>query len=211
MNKEKPFLYLYIIGTNGSVIFDRMYAQKAITSNESIQIASTLHTIDAMTSLVTPPSLKPKKPDFEIGGKIRLETVATETLKVNCFETLTGLKFVLVTTPGYTDAKNVLRQLYEVYSDFVSKDPFYPFDQPIKNKYFEAAVKTLLGDPQGCYMTAFECTEVIKMKEYLQLFYLTLLGGFTQLQSLSNLTCWPLSKTSRHSSCKGVSLSLIHI
>ena len=38
---------------------------------------------------------------------------------------MTGLKIVLVTNSNNTEGSALLKNVYEIYSDFVSKDPFY--------------------------------------------------------------------------------------
>lgn len=55
MSKELNYLYFYVIGTNGSIIYGKTFGDRSKNANEQIQIASTLHTIDAMTSLIAPP------------------------------------------------------------------------------------------------------------------------------------------------------------
>ena len=55
MSKESLYLYFYVIGTNGSIIYGKTFGDRGKSANESIQIVSTLHTIDAMTSLIAPP------------------------------------------------------------------------------------------------------------------------------------------------------------
>ena len=41
------------------------------------------------------------------------------------FETLTGIKFILVADVNAKFCRKKLKELYIVYSDYVSKDPFY--------------------------------------------------------------------------------------
>lgn len=49
----------------------------------------------------------------------------TDTFALNCFHALTGLKLVLVSNVTVIDGISLLKNVYEIYSDFVSKDPFY--------------------------------------------------------------------------------------
>ena len=67
------------------------------------------------------------KTDSMFPTKIHLESVATECFKLHCYETLTGVKFVLIAdlTVTQADARVFLKQLYEAFADYVLKDPFF--------------------------------------------------------------------------------------
>ena len=43
-----------------------------------------------------------------------------------------GLKFIVLTDPTAPNQEPLLRKLYEVYSDYALKNPFYILDMPIK-------------------------------------------------------------------------------
>ena len=58
-------------------------------------------------------------------------------LVVQVFQTLTGLKFLLFVAPGTKNAHEVLQRVYELYADYVMKDPFYPMDMRIKSETFK--------------------------------------------------------------------------
>ena len=47
---------------------------------------------------------------------------------------MTGLKLVLVTNFNNTEGNLLLKNVYEIYSDFVSKDPFYTVYMKTKQK-----------------------------------------------------------------------------
>ena len=58
---------------------------------------------------------------------------------MRCLQTLTGVKFLL-SSEGANAVKEqdtLLKQLYEVYADFVSKNPFQETEMPIKSDLFE--------------------------------------------------------------------------
>jgi trafficking protein particle complex subunit 4 len=50
-----------------------------------------------------------------------IERLETDTLVLQCFQTLTGVKFVITASPGTTELTTVLQQVYEIYSDYVLK------------------------------------------------------------------------------------------
>jgi hypothetical protein len=60
-------------------------------------------------------------------NKVKLESVVTESFKLHCYETMTGIKFVVLADifVQQTEAKQFLKQLYEAFADYVLKDPFF--------------------------------------------------------------------------------------
>ena len=48
-----------------------------------------------------------------------------------CFP-LVGVKFVVITDPKQSQVDVFLQKVYELYSDYVLKNPFYAIDMPIK-------------------------------------------------------------------------------
>lgn len=50
-----------------------------------------------------------------------IERLETDTLVLQCLQTLTGVKFVITATPGTTEMKAVLQNVYEIYTDYVLK------------------------------------------------------------------------------------------
>lgn len=55
----------------------------------------------------------------------QLESLVTDTFILSCFHAMTGLKLVLVSNLNNIEGANLLKSVYEIYADFVSKDPFY--------------------------------------------------------------------------------------
>ncbi|KAG0668115.1 hypothetical protein C6P41_002924 [Kluyveromyces marxianus] len=78
--------------------------------------------------------------------------MVTDDFSMFVFQSLTGLKFVLVSTNNFRSntsvsiAENLLRKVYCVYSDYVMKDPFYSLDMPIRSELFESKVKELIDN-----------------------------------------------------------------
>ena len=50
-----------------------------------------------------------------------IEKLETDTLVLQCFQTLTGTKFVITATPGTTEMDTLLQSIYEIYADYVLK------------------------------------------------------------------------------------------
>ena len=107
------------------------------TSNEKIVIASMFHAIYAISS-----QLSPDKNHDSFSGINLLET---EDCHLHCFQSPTGTKFIAVTEPLFNSqnfATPFLKRLYQIYSDFALKDPFYTIEMPIKSAKFEKELKT---------------------------------------------------------------------
>jgi len=52
---------------------------------------------------------------------------------VCCFVILTtGIKFIVVTDHRQGKVEELLHKIYELYADYVLKNPFYSLDMPIK-------------------------------------------------------------------------------
>ena len=49
-----------------------------------------------------------------------------------CFFFISGLKFIVIADPRQAAVDALLKKLYEVYSDFALKNPFYSLDMPIR-------------------------------------------------------------------------------
>jgi hypothetical protein len=50
--------------------------------------------------------------------------------------TLTGMKIVLTSTPGVNGLDALLKSVYELYCDYVLKNPFHDLDMPVRSERF---------------------------------------------------------------------------
>ena len=55
-----------------------------------------------------------------------------------------GVKFFVIATPDSDDIDRTLRSVYEIYADFVLKNPFYESDMPIKCDLFDQGLTRLI-------------------------------------------------------------------
>ena len=72
--------------------------------------------------------------------KTGLEVLEAETFRLTCFQTLTGTKFLLFTEPLTPNVDTVMKKVYEIYCDFVMKNPFYQAEMPIRAEGFDRAL-----------------------------------------------------------------------
>lgn len=118
-----------------------------MSANEKIILASTFHGISGIAAQLTPAQLCGRSPlDF-----IRprgITAVEAQKFKLYCFNTPTGLKFLLIVTPNLAPqtAENLCKKTYELFCDYVLKNPFYDTDMPVRCAAFEKEIKKLFAD-----------------------------------------------------------------
>lgn len=66
-----------------------------------------------------------------------IEVLETENFRLQCFQTLTGTKFLLFTEPQQPNVDTILRRVYDLYSDYVMKNPFYQTEMPVRCEAFD--------------------------------------------------------------------------
>ncbi|OJJ46237.1 hypothetical protein ASPZODRAFT_2078295 [Penicilliopsis zonata CBS 506.65] len=73
-----------------------------------------------------------------------LEVLETDKFRLTCFQTLTGTKFLLFTDPGMVNIDGVVMKIYELYADYVMKNPFYQLEMPVRCEAFDRHLATWL-------------------------------------------------------------------
>ncbi|TPX34545.1 hypothetical protein SmJEL517_g02837 [Synchytrium microbalum] len=129
-------LSLYIINKAGGLIYQKDYGEgrlAKLTSNEYLVLA-----VHAIASKISP---QPNSSGIEL--------LEGDTFKATCFQTLTGTKFLLFTDPGQPNCELILRRMYELYSDFVMKNPFYNPEMPIRIELFDTNISKLVKQING--------------------------------------------------------------
>lgn len=66
-----------------------------------------------------------------------LEVLETENFRLQCFTTMTGTKFLLFTDSTQANVDVTIRRIYDLYSDYVMKNPFYSLEMPIRCDIFD--------------------------------------------------------------------------
>jgi len=139
---------LFIINKAGGLIFNREFhgGLTQLSSNDLLILAGTFHGVHAITRSLVPPALAPANP----GGQsfpVRpsgLEVLESAHFRLNCFQTVTGTKFLLITEPAQPNVEVIMRKVYELYADFVMKNPFYTIEMPIRCQKFDSALDTFV-------------------------------------------------------------------
>ncbi|GBF88227.1 trafficking particle complex subunit 4 [Raphidocelis subcapitata] len=138
---------LYVINKSGGLIFSRDFeGASRLDLNDSLRLASIWHSLHAIAGQLSPA--------HGCGG---IELLSAESFDLHCFTSPTGTKFLLLVEPQCPQVPALLGRIYELYADFVLKNPFYEVEQVIKCELFDQAVDTavrryplmLLSQPAG--------------------------------------------------------------
>lgn len=169
---------IYILNKAGGLIYQNDVAPgvNKLSANDYLVLAGTLHGVHAIASKLkedtdpSPPSTSSVNAAIIGTGRLLdpntnksgLQSIETDNFNLYVFQTLSGIKFVIITSPnpvvlrGETGSRNELqkqtdvanelfRKLYVAYSDFVMKDPFYLLDMPIKSILFDKRVREVIN------------------------------------------------------------------
>ncbi|KAG2067058.1 transport protein particle complex subunit [Suillus decipiens] len=130
---------LWVINKAGGLVYQRNFADglAQLTSNEYLVLAGTLHGIHAITSRLSP-----------TGSSSGAQVIEGETFKMTILLTVTGTKFVLLTSLAETTADSVLQRVYEAYADAVMKNPFHTPEMPVRSEGFDTRITSLIGTGQ---------------------------------------------------------------
>ncbi|XP_070498978.1 trafficking protein particle complex subunit 4-like [Chironomus tepperi] len=111
------------------------FCRPRMTTNEKIFLASMFYPLFAIASQLSP---EPKSSGIQI--------LEADTFRLHCFQTLTGVKFMVVAEPIQTGVEALLKKIYELYSDYALKNPFYSLEQPLRCELFDQNLQLLLDN-----------------------------------------------------------------
>jgi trafficking protein particle complex subunit 4 len=66
-----------------------------------------------------------------------LEVLESALFRLTCFQTASGVKFLLFTEPQQPNVDQIMKRVYELYADYVMKNPFYSLEMPVRCEAFE--------------------------------------------------------------------------
>ncbi|EXB53001.1 Trafficking protein particle complex subunit 4 [Morus notabilis] len=118
---------LYIINKSGGLIFYKDYGSAGrMDTNDSLRVASLWHSMHAISQQLSP-----------VSGCSGIELLQADSFDLHCFQSLTGTKFFVVCEPGTQHMEGLLKFIYELYTDYVLKNPFYEMEMPIRCELFD--------------------------------------------------------------------------
>ncbi|KAJ5937563.1 hypothetical protein N7454_003905 [Penicillium verhagenii] len=149
---------LIIINKAGGLIYQREFQAglHKLSTNDYLVLAGTFHGVHAITRSITPKiplqttaSPVPSSPganhpstsgySYPVPGVpvSGLEQLETDKFRLTCFQTLTGTKFLLFTDPVSGSVDSIINKIYELYADYVMKNPFYQLEMPVRCEAFD--------------------------------------------------------------------------
>mmetsp|Transcript_20342 Transcript_20342/g.54363 ORF Transcript_20342/g.54363 Transcript_20342/m.54363 type:complete len:152 (-) Transcript_20342:71-526(-) len=138
---------VFIVNKDGSLLYNQDFGGGAqLSANDKIRLSSTFHGMSAIASQVSPCP----KGAGTFGAHLQatgITVLEADTFRVQCFQTLTGMKFIGVVPNPKRDVEEVLKQIYALFTDYVLKNPFYNLDMPVHCDLFAQKVAQLVGEP----------------------------------------------------------------
>lgn len=130
---------LVIINKAGGLVFNRNFQDglQTISTNDYLVLAGTFHGVHAITSRLNPVKNPPRQPGDRPEPSTGLEVLETENFRMQCFNTMTGTKFLLFTDTAQSNVDVTLRKIYDLYADYVMKNPFYSLEMPVRCDIFD--------------------------------------------------------------------------
>ena len=125
--RARDDLKLFIVNKSGGLIFQRDFGGAAkLDTNDTLRLASIWHSLHAIACQLSPRT--------GCGGIVQL---TADNFDLHCFQAPTGTKFFITAPPRTLGAAPLLRVVYELYADYVLKNPFYEAEMPIRCDLFE--------------------------------------------------------------------------
>ncbi|XP_064099193.1 trafficking protein particle complex subunit 4-like [Macrobrachium nipponense] len=109
------------------------FARPKLTTNEKIFQASMFYPLYALACQLSP--------EQRSSG---IEVLEADIFRMNCFQTLTGVKFMLISDQKQGSVDALLHRVYELYTDYALKNPFYSLEMPIRCELFDEHLKSTL-------------------------------------------------------------------
>lgn len=76
-----------------------------------------------------------------------IQSLESSHFRLTCFQTATGTKFLLFTSPEQPNTDTLARKCHEIYGEFVMANPFYSLEMPIRVDKFDKALAAYLVRP----------------------------------------------------------------
>ncbi|KAL8795522.1 MAG: hypothetical protein Q9195_001943 [Heterodermia aff. obscurata] len=133
---------LIIINKAGGLVFHKDFSSplNKLSTNDYLVLAGTFHGVHAITKSLTPSAL-----GLPASQRTGIEVLESSNFRLSCFQTVTGTKFLLFTEPLQPNVDSILRRIYELYADYVTKNPFYQLEMPIRCEAFDRGLRAFVG------------------------------------------------------------------
>ncbi|EJT72792.1 synbindin [Gaeumannomyces tritici R3-111a-1] len=148
---------LIVINKAGGLIFHRTFHEgglNTLSTNDYLVLAGTFHGIHAITARLHPLKGQQQQQQGAGPGQVQnrpeppggLEVLETENFRLQCFNTLTGIKFLLFTDTTQANVDVTIRRIYDLYTDYVMKSPFYQLEMPVRCDMFDRKLNSYVRE-----------------------------------------------------------------
>ncbi|XP_077223822.1 uncharacterized protein LOC143857288 [Tasmannia lanceolata] len=136
---------MYLFNRNGVCLFYREWNRPLKTLNpqqDNKLMFGLLFSLKSLTAKMDPTSVDkgnlgvPQLP----GQGCSFHSFRTNTYKLSFMETPSGIKIILVTHPKTGDLMEALRYIYNIYVEYVVKNPLYSPGTPIRCELFNSTL-----------------------------------------------------------------------
>ncbi|KAI5249991.1 Sybindin-like protein [Aureobasidium subglaciale] len=140
---------LLVINKAGGLIYNRNFAPglQQLSSNDYLILAGTFHGIHAISRSLSPVAPPPAPPGNRANHATGIQSLESSHFRLTCFQTPTGTKFLVFTSPEQPNTDQIARRCYDIYADYVMANPFYSLEMPIRVDKFDRALAAYLVRP----------------------------------------------------------------
>ena len=138
-SSERKIYEFYIFARNGAQIFllDNTSITEKKKMNRTKLLMGLLWSLKSFSTLIAPPDLQKSQ---------EVKSFTTKTYKMHMYESLTGYRFVIISTPNFSNLNEQLKKLYnDIFIPHVCKNSFYSFGSPIKSLLFKNEVELFVA------------------------------------------------------------------
>lgn len=126
---------ILILNRSGGLVYCKNFVpHPKLKPNDWIRVSGIFH---GMSTVIPRLSPFPKKHDG-------IASMEDDTFQLHCYQSLTGLKFIVSATPQTQNLPRLLKDIYVLFCDYVMKDPFHRMEQPIKSIKFKEHLDNLV-------------------------------------------------------------------
>ena len=143
---------MYVLNKAGGLVYQRDFTNcKKPQGNQYLTLASTFHGLHTIAKQLSPTNINKLSPlnASAANQPSGIELVNLTTTQILCFSSPTLVKFFILMQANdkkEIDKSRLGQRVYELYADYVCKNPFYEMDQPIQCELFNVKIDELMKD-----------------------------------------------------------------
>eukprot|EP01051_Picozoa_sp_SAG22_P017039 SAG22_NODE_2540_length_2463_cov_5.358714_2_plen_132_part_00 len=122
---------------SGGLVYNKDFSPQSpqLGSNEHLRLASTLFGMQQIANQVS--TIR------SLTGS-GINQLVAPTFILEAMSTVTGTLFFLTAEIGTANLREILREVYVLYTDYVMKNPFHQLEMPIRSELFDINLNSLI-------------------------------------------------------------------